>query len=402
MLMLNLDKNQKYLLACSHGPDSMALFFMLKEEGYKFAVAHVNYHLREESDEEQKELEDYCAKNNIELYVKEVNESLGENNLEEQCRIIRYTFFKELVNKYHFYAVLIAHNQDDVIETYLMQKTRQNLVEFFGIKENPIIFDTKIIRPVLGFTKQELLMFCDINKVEYSIDKTNLQDVFLRNKIRHQVVEKMSKEERNKILEEMAFENEKLAKIQEKISQIKTKTIEEYNRLSDDEFLYAIVRLGRTLKPNFVMSRAQGLEIRKIFKSDKANISVDISGLKLVKSYDSFDLIKDDDKQDFSYEIKEPTMLDTEYFYLDFTGDTSNRNVASNDYPLTIRNAKPEDTYLISGYAKQLRRLFIDWKVPLPLRKRWPVIVNKDGIIIYVPHYQKNFKKEDDCNFYVK
>ena len=400
--MLNLDKNQKYLLACSHGPDSMALFFMLKEEGYKFAVAHVNYHLREESDEEQKELEDYCAKNNIELYVKEVSESLGENNLEEQCRIIRYTFFKELVNKYHFYAVLIAHNQDDVIETYLMQKTRQNLVEFFGIKENPIIFDTKIIRPVLGFTKQELLMFCDINKVEYSIDKTNLQDVFLRNKIRHQVVEKMSKEERNKILEEMALENEKLAKIQEKISQIKTKTIEEYNRLSDDEFLYAIVRLGRTLKPNFVMSRAQGLEIRKIFKSDKANISVDISGLKLVKSYDSFDLIKDDDKQDFSYEIKAPTVLDTEYFYLDFTGDASNRNVTLNDYPLTIRNARPEDTYLISGYTKQLRRLFIDWKVPLPLRKRWPVIVNKDGIIIYVPRYQKNFKKEDDCNFYVK
>ena len=400
--MLNLDKNQKYLLACSHGPDSMALFFMLKEEGYNFAVAHVNYHLREESDEEQKELEAYCAKNNVQLYFKEVTESLGENNLEEQCRIIRYTFFKELVNKYHFYAVLIAHNQDDVIETYLMQKTRQNLVEFFGIKENPIIFDTKIIRPVLGFTKQELLMFCDINKVEYSIDKTNLQDVFLRNKIRHQVVEKMSKEERNKILEEMALENEKLAKIQEKISQIKTKTIEEYNRLSDDEFLYAIVRLGRTLKPSFTMSRAQGLEIRKIFKSDKANISVDISGLKLVKSYDSFDLIGDEKAQDFSYEIKEPTVLDTEYFYLDFTGDTANRNVTLNDYPLTIRNAKPEDTYLISGYIKQLRRLFIDWKVPLPLRKRWPVIVNKDGIIIYVPRYQKNFKKEDNCNFYVK
>ncbi len=400
--MLNLDKNQKYLLACSHGPDSMALFFMLKEEGYNFAVAHVNYHLREESDEEQKELEAYCAKNNIELYVKEVTESLGETNLEEQCRIIRYTFFKELVNKYHFYAVLIAHNQDDVIETYLMQKTRQNLVEFFGIKENPIIFDTKIIRPVLGFTKQELLMFCDINKVEYSIDKTNLQDVFLRNKIRHQVVEKMSKEERQKILQEMNLENEKLAKIQEKISQIKTKTIEEYNRLSDDEFLYAIVSLGRKIKPNFVMSRAQGLEIRKIFKSDKANVVVDISGLKLVKSYDSFDLIEDKNDQDFSFEIKEPMVLDTEYFYLDFTGDTTNRNVTLNDYPLTIRNAKPEDTYLISGYSKQLRRLFIDWKVPLPLRKRWPVIVNKEGTIVYVPRYQKDFKKADNCNFYVK
>ena len=400
--MLNLDKNQKYLLACSHGPDSMALFFMLKEEGYNFEVAHVNYHLREESDQEQKELEAYCAKNGIKLYVKEVTESLGEANLEEQCRIIRYTFFKELVNQYHFYAVLIAHNQDDVIETYLMQKTRQNLVEFFGIKEKPIIFDTKIIRPVLQFSKQELLMFCNINKVEYSIDKTNLQDVFLRNKIRHQVVEKMTKEEREKILKEMAEENEKLAKIQEKISQIQTKNIEEYNRLNDDEFLYAIVRLGRTLKPSFTMSRAQGLEIRKIFKSNKANVSVDISGLKLVKSYDSFDLIEDKNDQDFSFEIKEPTVLDTDYFFLDFRGDTTNRNVTSNDYPLTVRNAKPEDTYIISGYSKQLRRLFIDWKVPLPLRKRWPVIVNKEGTIVYVPRYQKDFKKADNCNFYVK
>ena len=400
--MLNLDKKQKYLLACSHGPDSMALFYMLKEEGYNFAVAHVNYHLREESDEEQKELEAYCAKNGVDLYVKEVNESLGNNNLEEQCRIIRYTFFKDLVNKYSFYAVLIAHNQDDLIETYLMQKTRQNLVEFYGIKENPIIFDTKIIRPVLGFSKQELLMFCDFNKVEYSIDKTNLQDVFLRNKIRHQIVEKMSKEERKNVLKEIASENDKLVKIQDKISQIKTRNVNEYNRLTDDEFLYAVVSLGRKLKPGFTMSRAQGLEIRKIFKSDKANVSVDISGLKLVKSYDSFDLVTDEKEQDFSFEINEPTVLDNEYFYLDLTGDTSNRNVTLNDYPLTIRNAKPNDTYIISGYAKPLRRLFIDWKVPLTLRKKWPIIVNKDGVIIYVPRYQKNFKKEDNCNFYVK
>jgi len=400
--MLNLDKKQKYLLACSHGPDSMALLFMLKEEGYNFAVAHVNYHLREESDQEQAELEAYCKKNNIELYVKEVVEIKGNENLEQQCRIIRYTFFQELVKKYHFYAVLIAHNQDDVIETYLMQKTRQNLVEFYGIKENPIIFDVKIIRPLLNYTKQELLMFCDINKVEYSIDKTNLQDVFLRNKIRHQIVEKMNKEERKKILSEMELENKKISMIIQKISNLKTKSVEEYNRLSDDEFLYAIVNLGRKIKPDFIMSRAQGLEIRKIFNSDKANVTVDVSGLKLVKSYESFDLFSDCDECKFSYEIKEPTVLDTPYFYLDFTGDASNRNVKLEDYPLTVRNARSDDTYIISGYSKVLRRLFIDWKVPLPLRKRWPVIVNKDGIIIYVPRYQKNFEADAKCNFYVK
>ncbi len=400
--MLNLNKKQKYLLACSHGPDSMALFYMLKEEGYKFAVAHVNYHLREESNLEQQQLEEYCAKTGVQLFVKDVDEYLGKNNLEEKCRVIRYSFFKDLVNQHGFDAVLVAHNQDDLIETYLMQKRRQNLVQFFGIKENPIIFDVKIIRPLLSYSKQDLLMFCNLNKVEYSIDKTNLEDVFLRNQIRHKIVERMSKSDRVKILKEIDDENLKLALINEKISKINSNKCEEYNRLTDEEFLYAIVKLGRELKPNFTMSRNQGLEIRKIFLSDKANISVNVDDLTLVKSYGSFQFVDQKIETDFSFKIEKPSTLDTEYFYLDFTGDTSNRNVSKDDYPITIRNAKPNDVYLIKGYEKQLRRLFIDWKVPVTLRKRWPVIVNKDGTIIYVPRYQKDFKKEDNCNFYVK
>ena len=400
--MLNLNKNQKYLLACSHGPDSMALFYMLKEEGYKFAVAHVNYHLREESNLEQEQLEAYCAKNNVQLYVKDVDEVLGNNNLEEKCRIIRYTFFKDLVNQYGFDAVLIAHNQDDLIETYLMQKRRQNLVQFFGIKEKPIIFDVKIIRPLLSYSKQELLMFCDLNKVEYSIDKTNLENTFLRNQIRHQIVERMNKFDRKKILREIDDENLRLNVINDKISRINSNKCENYNRLTDDEFLYAIVKRGRELKPDFTMSRNQGLEIRKIFQSDKANVSVNVSDLTLVKSYDSFQFVDQNKEVNFSYKIDNPCVLDTEYFYLDFTGDTSNRNVGKEDYPLTIRNAQPNDVYLIKGYEKQLRRLFIDWKVPVPLRKRWPVIINKNGTVIYVPRYQKDFKKENNCNFYVK
>ena len=400
--MLSLDKNQKYLLACSHGPDSMALFYMLKEEGYKFAVAHVNYHLREESNLEQEQLEAYCAKNNVQLYVKDVDEVLGNNNLEEKCRIIRYTFFKDLVNQYGFDAVLIAHNQDDLIETYLMQKRRQNLVQFFGIKEKPIIFDVKIIRPLLSYSKQELLMFCDLNKVEYSIDKTNLENTFLRNQIRHQIVERMNKFDRKKILREIDDENLRLNVINDKISRINSNKCEDYNRLTDDEFLYAIVKRGRELKPDFTMSRNQGLEIRKIFQSDKANVSVNVSDLTLVKSYDSFQFVDQNKEVNFSYKIDSPCVLDTEYYYLDFTGDTSNRNVGKEDYPLTIRNAQPNDVYLIKGYEKQLRRLFIDWKVPVPLRKRWPVIINKNGTVIYVPRYQKDFKIENNCNFYVK
>ena len=133
--MLNLEKNKHYLLACSFGPDSMALFDMLLKEGYKFSVAHVNYHLREEADEEESKLRDFCFDHNIGIYVKDVDEGLGHSNLEKKCRDIRYNFFINIVKENHFDALLVAHQEDDLIETYIMQKRRKNLVNYFGIKE---------------------------------------------------------------------------------------------------------------------------------------------------------------------------------------------------------------------------------------------------------------------------
>ena len=125
--MLNLDKNKKYLLACSFGPDSMALFDMLLKGGYSFEVAHVNYHFRKESDYEELSLRNYCKEYEINLHVYE-NKKIIRNNIEATCREIRYDFFADIYHKYGFDGLLIAHNQDDLIETYLLHKKRKNLV----------------------------------------------------------------------------------------------------------------------------------------------------------------------------------------------------------------------------------------------------------------------------------
>ena len=218
--MLNLEKNKKYLLACSFGPDSMALFDMLLKEGYKFAVAHVNYHLRKEADDEEIELRNYCLVHGVGIFVKSVRENLGDNNLEAKCRDIRYNFFIDIIKNNGFDALLVAHQEDDLIETYLMQKRRMNLVNYFGIKEISYFTDVEIIRPLLKYRKKELLIYCRMFAVPYAIDKTNLEDHFLRNQIRHQVVEQMSVEERKEILKEIDSENERLAEIFDKISKI--------------------------------------------------------------------------------------------------------------------------------------------------------------------------------------
>lgn len=400
--MLNLDKNKRYLLACSFGPDSMALFDMLLKEGYKFAVAHVNYHLRKESDDEEIELRNFCLIHGVGIFVKNVKENLGENNLEAKCRDIRYNFFIDIVKSNGFDALLIAHQEDDLIETYLMQKKRKNLVNYFGIKEISYFTDVEIIRPLLKYRKKELLIYCRMFGVPYAIDKTNLEDHFLRNQIRHQIVEPMSSEDRNKILNEINDENKKLAEIFDNISKINAHSVAEYNRLNDNEFLYAIVALGRQIKSDFSISKEQGSELRKVLLSDKPNISLTVDELVFLKEYDRLSIKEDVESCDYEYILEKPNLLDTPYFFLDFSGDTSSRNVSLEDYPLTIRNARSNDAYQIKDYKKELRRLFIDWKMPISIRNRWPVIVNKDGVIVYVPRYQKDFVKPEDCDFYVK
>ena len=400
--MLNLEKNKKYLLACSFGPDSMALFDMLLKEGYRFAVAHVNYHLRAESDDEEIELRNYCLTHGVGIFVKSVRENLGDNNLEAKCRDIRYNFFIDVVKQNGFDALLVAHQEDDLIETYLMQKRRKNLVNYFGIKEISYFTDVEIIRPLLKYRKKELLIYCRMFSVPYAIDKTNLEDHFLRNQIRHTVVEQMSVEERKEILKEIDSENKNLAEIFEKISKIDSNKIEDYNRLNDTEFLYAIVALGRKIKADFTISKEQGEELRKVLNSDKPNISLTVDELCFLKEYDTFTIKEDAASCDYEYKLEEPGKLDTPYFSLDFTGDSSNRNVFPDDYPLIIRNARPNDAYQIKDYEKELRRLFIDWKMPVSLRNRWPIIVNKDGIIVYVPRYRKDFIVEENMNFKVK
>ena len=82
-MKLNLKLNNKYIIGVSYGPDSMALLDLLLKNHYDFVVCHINYHLREESNEEQKNLENYLKLYNIKYYVKEVSYKEENKNIEE-------------------------------------------------------------------------------------------------------------------------------------------------------------------------------------------------------------------------------------------------------------------------------------------------------------------------------
>ena len=400
--MLNLDKNKNYLLACSFGPDSMALFDMLLKENYQFSTALVNYHLRPESNNEMNNFVHYCDKHKISYHVKDIVNGVTGLNIEAECRRIRYDFFAQLVSTFKYDAVLVAHNQDDHIETYLMQKKRQNLVSFYGIQEKTLINGVTIIRPLLNKTKRELLDYCHDNNVPFSIDSTNFDERYLRNKIRHQVVGKMTVEERENILKEINEKNTELQEIIDGLKGLDLTDVHALKKMDVIQLAYALNLLVKAFNRSIYISLKQAKEIEKILLKKTGTVDVPIrNGIVLRKSYFRVEVVSPS-KIAYAYVITGPSIFDCEYFYLDFTGNTNNRNVSKDDYPLTIRTYHRGDKYRIKDYIVSVRRLFIDWKMPLSLRQRWPIILNNEGKIIYIPRYQKDFVPTSETNFYVK
>lgn len=198
---MNLE-NKKWLVACSGGPDSMALVKLCMDQKINFALAHVNYHHRKEAEEEEKYIVSFAKEHDIECFV--LNEEfVYKGNFEAQARIYRYDFFKNVVLKENFDGVLVAHHKDDLLETYLMQKEKNLIPETYGLAETMYYEGILIYRPLLSYTKRELEDICTRSGVRYYIDSTNTDISLSRNYMRHEVLANMSDEEKNQLLKEI-------------------------------------------------------------------------------------------------------------------------------------------------------------------------------------------------------
>ena len=380
----------------------MALFDMLIKGGYDFEVAHVNYGLREEAKKETEDLLNYCKKNNIDAHVCYVKEKI-ESNIEEKCREIRYSFFEELMKKQGYDALLVAHNEDDNFETYLLQKKRKNIVEYYGLNEYTTIKGFLVSRPLLQYSKEYLQKYDDKNQVPYAIDKSNLEDKFERNKIRHNVVQNLNKDERDQLNLEIVKANIELLTRHNTILREYPIVVEELLKHTDEDLAFFFTIVGRKYIEDLELSLKQVKEFRKIMLSEKPNVILKIKrDVYFVKSYNIAEVKLLPSDTNFYYVLTSPCKFDCDYFSLDFTGDTSDRHIKAKDYPLVIRNASKDDMVLIKNYYVSMRREFINWKMPKELRNRWPIIINNSNEIVYVPKYDPDFKPKKDTNFFVK
>ena len=202
-LLINLIQDgDKIVLGVSGGPDSMCMLDMmreLKEEkniNFEIYVAHVNHMIREEAIDDEKYVQNYCLKHNIEFFVKRADVQKIANDkkigTEEAGRKVRYDFFEEVLQKTGSNKIAIAHNKNDKIETIIMHLLRGSGLS--GLKGIEPIRDNKYIRPLIECERQEIEQYCEDRKLQPRIDKTNFENEYTRNKIRNIVIPYIKKE----------------------------------------------------------------------------------------------------------------------------------------------------------------------------------------------------------------
>lgn len=375
-------QNQKWIVSVSGGPDSMALLDMANQNGIHVVALHVNYHKRDSAFRDEKIVRDYCDKYNIRSYVFDAYDFKG--NFQDEARRFRYLKIKEVVNKENALGVLVAHHKDDDLETLLFQITRKSNVNYYGLSQSTKLFGIRVDRPLLSYTKDELLEYCDMNKIAYGIDESNMSLIYTRNKLRM-------------ILSELSDnEKEELFKIKDEYNQTRSEFLElyqltlnqtsishnDYISLSHNKhsFLLEWLRQHTNLYP---ISNKFIQELnRQLSESDTVKMRLN-KEYRLIKQYGAITILKEAVDYEYTLELYETLDSRIKLCY-EFKKAYSKVVLSKDSFPITIKNLRSCKNQLQAYTYTKLSRWFIKNKIPVQEREMWPLVFNHQNELIYI------------------
>ncbi|MGA9852374.1 MAG: tRNA lysidine(34) synthetase TilS [Gammaproteobacteria bacterium] len=192
MMLRGLPAAQCYWIGYSGGLDSSVLLHALVQRrhalGAELRAVHVNHHVNSRSNDWQAHCTRVCAKLQIPLECRsvEVKPAKGES-LEAVARELRYTVYRELMRADDM--LLLAHHQDDQMETFLLQALRGAGLR--GLAGMPAIANLgvgKLARPLLGYPHAELHAWANAQELDWLDDPSNADARFDRNYLRQHVI----------------------------------------------------------------------------------------------------------------------------------------------------------------------------------------------------------------------
>lgn len=199
---INPYKECNFVLAISGGVDSMVLANLFLINNLNFSIAHCNFQLRgKESDDDELFINKWCLEKDIKLYNKKFStEDYCKNNkltIQMGARELRYEWFRELIDKEKHDFIVTAHHIDDQLETFIINSIRGTGIDgLVGIPDKI----NKIIRPLLMSSKDQIIEYSKVNKINYREDSSNDKEDYLRNKIRHSVIPYLKSDDDNVLL----------------------------------------------------------------------------------------------------------------------------------------------------------------------------------------------------------
>jgi len=185
----------RILLAVSGGVDSVVMVRLFKEAGFNFAVAHVNFGLRnKESDGDEAFVKTLGEQANVPVFIRHFDTkqyaSSQKVSIQMAARDLRYAWFDEILSEHNYNYVATAHHLDDQAETFFI-----NLLRGTGISGMHGILPKqgKIIRPLMFTTREKIMSFALNNKLKWREDRSNKSRKYLRNKLRLDVLSELYK-----------------------------------------------------------------------------------------------------------------------------------------------------------------------------------------------------------------
>lgn len=373
--------NDIVAVALSGGRDSMALLHMLSSylPKERLKAINVEHGLRgENSLKDTQFVIDYCKRENIQLkcYSAKVLDYCKQTGVgvEEGARKLRYEFFSRAIEEGFCTKVATAHHLSDSVETMLF-----NLFRGSGTKGSSGITSTsRIIRPLITLTRQEIDLYVQEHGISFVEDETNEDTKYTRNYIRNQIIPSVKQvfpEVERAIMrfsEICSIQNEYITAEAEK------RLVSKNNEISFSEqiptalkykcVILALQKMG--MEKDYELKHAK--EIDKLLNRKNGD-EVDFpKGIKAVKDYGKITFYKKQSLEDFSLPFGEgETVVNGKTIVVEKFHEKQNIRFDLDKIPTScvFRKRKEGDIFKpFGGGEKKLKKYLIDKKIPSRIR----------------------------------
>lgn len=424
-----LAPGDRILTGVSGGPDSVALLHVLKtlsrELDFDIVVAHLNHSLRG-----QDSIDDACFVRSLAEQLElpaiienaEVSKYVAEHGLsmQEGAREVRYCFFENSARQFGCNKLATGHNANDQAETVLANFLRGSGPA--GMGGIPPVRDGWVIRPLIETTRFVIERYCKEHGLQSRTDKSNLKNIYTRNRIRLELIPCLEKEYNNNLVETLLRTSEIF---REEEYYLRTQTDKYWARVvkkhSANEIILktgAFLDLPEAIKKRVIrkgweaitgsahnLSYIHMFNIIDLVGNARTGSSINLpQGVMLTKSYEDFVLAKsflNPVTENYLYTLQVPGST-----LVPETGDILKASIETvksgdkNNYgpdeavidaglvtlPLFVRNRREGDWFRPAGFegSKKLKKFLIDSKIPRTARELLPIVVSEDGQIIWV------------------